>query len=399
MSNEISKDKNNEVLGSGRYKIYAHVNKINGKIYIGQTNQKYLNSRFGRSGKNYILSDHFYKAIQKYGWDNFEHIVLIEGLSSDMANIVEHELIKKYNTIHRDYGYNLLMDCNGGRIIRDETRKKLSVAAKGRKLSEEWKEKIRQSNLGQKRSEEACRKMSIAKQNISDETRRKISEAGKGRKPSPKCIENSRKAMLNNRFAIKPIAQYTLEGEFIKAWECAKDVEKELGIDHGNIGKCCNFNAESAGGYQWRYFDGSTESITEYIGKLIKIDQYDLDGNYIKTWKSATEIEKKLGISTPRINKALKKENYQCENYMWRYHEDNPPQKYVNSRFKRIAQFDLNMNFLKIWDSIKEASETLGVRNGTIWYCCKNKSTVSTTNYLWRYIEDVDENLLKISSE
>lgn len=76
----------------GKYKVYVHVNKINGKIYIGQTCNS-LSVRAGRkSGIGYKHSTHFYNAIQKYGWENFEHIILIDGLSLEMANIIEEEL-------------------------------------------------------------------------------------------------------------------------------------------------------------------------------------------------------------------------------------------------------------------------------------------------------------------
>ena len=69
----------------GEYKVYVHVNKINGKIYIGQTKQT-LEQRY-KNG--YEHCRHFWNAIQKYGWDNFEHIILVDNLSLDMANILE----------------------------------------------------------------------------------------------------------------------------------------------------------------------------------------------------------------------------------------------------------------------------------------------------------------------
>ena len=74
------------------YKIYAHINKINGKIYIGQTSQKDVRRRWN-NGWGYRNNYHFNKAIQKYGWNNFQHIVIFENLSLEVANIIEDELI------------------------------------------------------------------------------------------------------------------------------------------------------------------------------------------------------------------------------------------------------------------------------------------------------------------
>lgn len=73
------------------YTVYQHKNKINGKIYIGITMQK-PEVRWGKNGNNYKSSPHFYSAIQKYGWDNFEHNILFTGLTKEEACLKEQEL-------------------------------------------------------------------------------------------------------------------------------------------------------------------------------------------------------------------------------------------------------------------------------------------------------------------
>lgn len=70
------------------YKIYCHVFP-NGKRYIGQTKQE-VNKRFGTNGINYAGDCiYLWNAIQKYGWDNIEHIILLEGLTAEEANFWE----------------------------------------------------------------------------------------------------------------------------------------------------------------------------------------------------------------------------------------------------------------------------------------------------------------------
>lgn len=44
------------------YKIYAHINKTNGKIYIGQTCRENVNQRW-RNGNGYVNNVSFYRAI------------------------------------------------------------------------------------------------------------------------------------------------------------------------------------------------------------------------------------------------------------------------------------------------------------------------------------------------
>lgn len=236
----------------------------------------------------------------------------------------------------RNYGYNMIAGGNNRKRRQEvtdriaeknrhpspETLKRMSIASTGRKHSKKTIEKIRKSNLGQKRSEEARRKMSIAKRNMSDETKRKISQAGKGRKSSQKCIEINRKRFIGNRFRAKEIVQYDLDGRFIKIWGCAMDVEKELGINHGNIGKCCNGNAKSAGCFQWRYYDGNTNNISpiQINDRRVKIDQYDLDGNYIQTFESINSIKRKLGYSASNIRKCIKGEIRTAYGFIWGKH-------------------------------------------------------------------------------
>lgn len=65
-------------------------------MYIGITCR--IEQRWSCNGYYYQLSTKFWRAIQKYGWDNFEHIVIIDGISESIACIYEEELIAKYDT-------------------------------------------------------------------------------------------------------------------------------------------------------------------------------------------------------------------------------------------------------------------------------------------------------------
>lgn len=89
--------------------IYGHRNKSNNKWYIGQTRQK-PEHRWGYGkGYNTRRASKFYRAIQKYGWNNFEHIILktVEKATKEELN---EELIKwesyyveQYNSILKGY--------------------------------------------------------------------------------------------------------------------------------------------------------------------------------------------------------------------------------------------------------------------------------------------------------
>lgn len=53
----------------------------------------------------------------------------------------------------------------------------------------------------------------------------------------------------------KKILQFDLDGNFLKEWECTKDIERNLSIHHSNISACCKGRLKTSGGYIWRYAD------------------------------------------------------------------------------------------------------------------------------------------------
>ena len=53
----------------------------------------------------------------------------------------------------------------------------------------------------------------------------------------------------------RAVNQYTLDGKFIKRWECLVDVEKELKLSHGNIWSVCVGRKKQTGGFVWKYTD------------------------------------------------------------------------------------------------------------------------------------------------
>ncbi len=54
----------------------------------------------------------------------------------------------------------------------------------------------------------------------------------------------------------KPIIQYDKDGNFIREWDCANDVERVLGISNKHIGSVCLGKRKSCGGYIWKYKKG-----------------------------------------------------------------------------------------------------------------------------------------------
>ena len=112
--------------------IYCHVNKINGKVYVGITSQT-VQERWGKNGSGYQSSPHFWSAINKYGWDNFEHIVLETGLTKEIASQKEKEYIARYDSTNPKHGYNMRDGGLDSYTPCKETLEKAKIASQERK--------------------------------------------------------------------------------------------------------------------------------------------------------------------------------------------------------------------------------------------------------------------------
>ena len=117
-----------------KFYVYILTNNLDGKKYVGLTSQK--PEKRWNHGNGYRQTTHIGRAIKKYGWNNFTHEVLYENLSSEDAQKIEVELIKKYNTLNPKYGYNMQPGGNLSNLgvkMSEENRRKLSARTKGEK--------------------------------------------------------------------------------------------------------------------------------------------------------------------------------------------------------------------------------------------------------------------------
>lgn len=224
--------------------LYRIINKINQKVYIGQTGDFKRRMKYHRSCKTSLIGI----AIKKYGKENFTYEILGEYEDSQIDN-AERQAIIDNNSI-RPNGYNLESGGCQLKTLHEESKKKISLKKKGSSpapnkggtswskglhLSDEHKANISKANTGKKRlnvkpiSEEHKKAISIKnkgkirteenKKKISDtlkakyalmtpeerslkcgaqkgkprteEEKRKISEGSKGKKLTPEHKQNS----------------------------------------------------------------------------------------------------------------------------------------------------------------------------------------------------------------
>lgn len=166
------------------YTVYVHISP-SGKRYYGLTCRP-VDKRW-QNGRGYIKNEHFYRAIQKYGWDAFEHEIVAERLTKEEACALEESLIAEHHTQDYRFGYNI------------------SAGGEANKLAQSSKDKISEANKGKVRTEEMKRKMSEMRMGhpstlkggtLSEEHKKKISESLRG-KPHPHNGVRFRKVEYN----------------------------------------------------------------------------------------------------------------------------------------------------------------------------------------------------------
>lgn len=180
------------------YSLYIHITPSN-KKYIGITS-KDPKVRWNK-GTGYKGNKHFYNAIQKYGWDNIKHIVLLTELSKSWACKIEQLLIRDLDLRNPKYGYN---SSSGGEFgsfgvkRSPETIMKMKLASKGRpspmKGKHPTEEHIQKIKLARRKSDNYGKG-----KKLSEEHRRKIGEAQKGRCMSNVHRQNLRKQKLGSK--------------------------------------------------------------------------------------------------------------------------------------------------------------------------------------------------------
>lgn len=202
------------------YCVYMHINKINGKRYIGQTMN--LKNRWRPNGYGYKSSPHFYNAIKKYGWDNFDHYIIQKNLTKEEADKLEDLNIVAYNTMNNKFGYNTRRGGNKG-TFSEYSKQKLSKAQMGHIVTQETREKLSKINkgrfIGRPISEEQKKKISIANSGS------KNGMYGKFGKDNPTSIS---------------VVQYDLNGNVLNEFGGIAEASRVLNIERKYISKCCN---------------------------------------------------------------------------------------------------------------------------------------------------------------
>lgn len=227
-----------------QYCVYKHTTP-SGKVYIGITcrNPK---TRWGY-GSGY-QTQVFNRAIKKYGWGNIKHEILYSGLTEEEASEKEKELIAEYDSCNPEYGYNKNYGGTFGNRLTDEGREKLSL----------------------------CKK--------------------------------------------RAVVQYDLKGNVLGRYNSAKEAAEATGSNRQHISEVCLHRKQmkTSNGYIWRYEGESFQPVVrEHWGRpWVKVAQYTVDGEYIKTFDSIGEARRETGAR--HIRRVLNGVNATSGGFVWK---------------------------------------------------------------------------------
>lgn len=120
-----------------------------------------------------------------------------------------------------------------------------------------------------------------------------------------------------------------------------------------------------------------------------KITQYDLQMNKLKDFSSIVEASKVLNIGKSNIVGVLTNYRKSAGGFIFKYLEDKNYYEAVklNNKGKNVIQYDLEMNIIKIFNSIIEASKELNIHKNNIWGVITNYRKTAG-GFIFKYLEE-----------
>lgn len=288
-----------------RYTVYAHVNVINGKIYVGQTCRKVKRRWGNETGYAYKRNKKFYEDIQKFGWDNFEHLILAENLSYDECNYWENRLTIVWDTIENGYNYHEggMKDFHGNKHT-EEHKKELSLKWIGdnnpMRINPRYGEK--NSFYGRHHSEETKQKLRL--------TRIGVASKKKGTTvPEEIKMKQSR-----------PVLQMTEDGTVIQEFYGVAKAAEITGINKAHIYACCRGQRRRAKGYKWAFKYPKEDEVEIFVNKKKRVvNQYEKDGTFVSTYSSVIEAANAVGVTYSAIVNCCRGKTKSSGGYRFEY--------------------------------------------------------------------------------
>lgn len=300
-----------------KYIVYITINLCNGKFYIGvhRTNPNTFDGYIGcgiyrasQATKDYVL----HKAVRKYGYENFKRTIIKifpdneEGRKQAFeleAILVNETLLKSKSTYNTALGESTtenlmktvyMFDLNGN-YLRSFKSAREAAAYIQPDNQDNARAAIKNNCLGTTSS-------------------------------SYGYFWSYTKEFTYKNECMKEVAQYTINGKFLRTFKSITEAEVALSLN--DITQAI-YKKGSAGGYQWRYFEGDTSDIPTLVNVKTKnlflpIIMFDKSGKIIKKFDCVKQcVNEYPELSASQINRVLSKTIKSHKGYTFKYQDDD----------------------------------------------------------------------------
>lgn len=289
--------------------VYMHVNKTNNKTYIGITSR--LNPEYRwRKGEGYSTQTKFYRAIKKYGWENFDHIIIESDLSKTEAIHLEKQLIRQLDTIKN--GYNV----DEGGSSSTQNKKAIYMIDKSKNILAEFS-----------CAEEVARELGLDISSVTtccNSPQKRLTAGGRifcYKDNYDTFVVRDKKPHPNS----KKLYKVSNTGQIIATYDSIQQAAKLNNLSASHITACCKGTRNSIGGYFWSYAD-QIDSLTIKISNTYKyhnnsliVYQYSLNNELINTFKSCNDASKASNCAASSIARCCNGERKTAGGFKWSY--------------------------------------------------------------------------------
>ena len=320
------------------WKVYMHISKIDGKAYCGITS-KTLRTRFGINGAGYKTCTRFYEAIQRDGWDNFDHVLIMPDGTREEAEFLEQSIIKACHLTDFNRGYNTFDGSIDGIPISDTARSQLRMfynlqryfSPRGIELYDGSGKKLKSFEaIVDCASYLNCKDHEVAEHAVPFGSRMKCGLFVRYSDKYSDVEQLSKDEMIEYRShptCRKKVNQYDLTGKYLHTFDSVCIAAEETGLGREAISRALQMkHPVNSGGFQWKYFDNNIDDIPPYVrGKAaphVAVHKYVYKLNpsndqIIKKYFSVTEASLENDISRNSIQKAFKSDTHLSKGYKW----------------------------------------------------------------------------------
>lgn len=187
----------------------------------------------------------------------------------------------------------------------------------------------------------------------------------------------------------KSVVQYNYYGDFVQEYNSQIEAAHAIGLECSSaISKCCITRQGSAGGFIWRFKDDPAPTINDINIHSVPIIQYDKNGNIISIYSSIKEASKITKTNIDSISSCCSHKRKSGGGYIWRkYNDPLNPASLKKDKFwgkRKVRQYTLNGDYIKTFNSVKEASIEINAPWQAIQRVCMGKRKTSH-GYKWEY--------------